>query len=110
MEDAMDILQSVLRSLGTQSPMFVVMFLGVIVAIVRWRHHPPASMLVLAAVVLSTVTSVAVPFVYAWLPRAFDFGEIEVVYLAVSLVAGTLYAMIWGLLLAAAFGWRKSSR
>ena len=46
---------SLLMSLGRMLPMFIVWFIGLVIALVRWPRCPAVSMLVVAAIVLVAV-------------------------------------------------------
>ncbi len=100
----------VLSSLVGQSPTFLAMLVGAILAIVRWSRHPGVSALVLSAVAIAVLTSLAAMFIFAILPRAvadWEPAAIGWTYSIIGFVTATLYAVVWGLLLVAAFGWRQ---
>jgi len=99
------ILMVILRTL----PMFIVWFIGLVIALVRWPRCPGVSALVLAAIAVSGVTSIATQVFYTMLPR---FGEslhsAAAVAQIVSIASSLVHAGAWGCLLTAAFMGRNA--
>ncbi len=111
--DNHEILSSALKSLAIQSPTLLAMLVGFVIALIRWPRHPAVSALVLMAVSVSILTMGTAAFVYAglpWLRDALDIHNMQIVYRVVNVISMILYAVAWGLLLTAAFGWRNAPR
>jgi uncharacterized membrane protein len=96
-------------------PFWVLWFIGIVVAIVRWRHHPGASILSIFAFLLfyaSTIiggfSSFNTPFFVSPLGtplttlRLFEFGRVFIS--AVTAFVG------WILLIIAFFAWRSNHK
>ena len=97
------VLVQVLSALIIQSPVLLVMVVGAVVAIARWRRHPRVSALVLAAVLIAALTLLTGPIISGVLCTVIGWRV-----LTCELVTATPYAVAWGLLLAAVFGWRPT--
>jgi hypothetical protein len=106
----LELASQVVRWLACEFPVFLVWAAGIIIAISRWRRHPRVSMLVvgglalhLAANVLHVCASVLIPYVLA----SGDRDHIMVAYSVIQIVFAGLYAVAWGMILLAVFGWRN---
>ena len=105
------ILSSALWSLVTESPIFLAMFLGFVIALVRWRHHPAVSASVMLAVMITGLTIVGSAFLFPsiyWLSDSIGFEDPIFLHKVFRVFATILFATAWGLLFLAAFGWRKA--
>lgn len=100
----------VLASIAGHSPVLFVMFAGAVLSVARWRRHPRISALVLSAVLIAALTLLTSMVVSAVLPQIIVDWELPAIgwtTAIIGLVTTTLHAVAWGLLLAAAFGWRN---
>jgi hypothetical protein len=100
---------SLLMAVGRMFPMFLVWFIGLIIALVRWRRHPGVSALVVAAVAVAGVTSIATQVVYTVLPRYWDLKHFANVAGIIGIASAFVYACAWGCMLAAVFVGRSST-
>jgi hypothetical protein len=101
---------ALLSSLIGQSPVLLAMLIAAVAAVVRWRRHPGISALVLSAALIAALTLLTGMFISAVLsPVMFTWEPVAIAWVTtiIGLVTSTLYAVVWGLLLAAAFGWRS---
>jgi len=91
---------SLLVAILTQLPVYLVWLVGVILALVGWRKHPSVSLVALIAFVvlslLALVTQIIAP------RQGVGWGAAGIVFFEALIRAG-----VWGLVLAAIFGWRK---
>jgi hypothetical protein len=102
-------LMSLLMGLGRMFPMFIVWFIGLVIALVRWPRCPGVSALVVAAIGLAGVTSIATHTFYMWLPRSGQSLQSNAAVVAiVGIVSASVHAGAWGCMLAAAFMGRDS--
>jgi len=98
------VLVQVLSALIIQSPVLLVMVVGAVVAITRWRRHPTVSALALSAMLIAALALLTGPIISGVLCTVMGWRV-----LICELVTATPYAVVWGLLLAAVFGWRPIS-
>ena len=99
-------LNSVFMLLGpllTQSPLWIVWIIGIIIAIRRWHQCPRASVLTLISIAMLFFISVVTTVVYRLIPRFMDPGEIGVAFMIVGVVAAFVHAIAWACLLVAVF-------
>jgi hypothetical protein len=101
---------SLLMSLGHMLPMFIVWFIGVVIALVRWPRCPAVSLLVVAAIVVAGLTSIATQVFYIVLPRYWDTADFARIAGVIGLVSAFIHACAWACMLAAAFLGRDSGR
>ena len=107
MEGFSFVISMVLRRL----PMLILVLVGVIVAILRWKRHPKVSLLTIIGLLLYLVErSIFIPLSY-WLPRylyarQFATSSFQIVTTLVYLVDDIFYAVVIILLVAAAFSQR----
>jgi hypothetical protein len=96
-------------------PFWILWFIGIVVAIIRWRHHPAASilgivsfLLFFASTVIGGYATFNAPFFISPLGtplttlRLFEFGRIFI-------SAATAFVG-WILLIIALFAWRRSAK
>lgn len=105
-----EVLSAMMRPLVRQSPVFLVSLLGAVIAIARWPRHPGVSALVISAVSISTLTSLTCAFISAVSLQVMATWEPAIVmwvYEVIWFCSFVMYAVAWGLMLAAAFCWRK---
>lgn len=97
----------------TQCPVLLVWLVGVVLAIVHWRHHPRVSLLTVIGLAVLTVMTVVSVFLGTWLPRwLFESGRMSVnelgnVMAVVRVVESLISAGAFGLILAAIFSGRR---
>ena len=111
----MDFLPGFLANQAARSPLYLVWFVAIVLAIVRWSRHPRVSLATVLAVVALWGVSLSVSFLDMWLPfslRAKGMSMVQVsrVYAAIGIVSSILQAGCWGVLLFAIFGWRPDVR
>ncbi|MCU0874447.1 MAG: hypothetical protein MUE50_19095 [Pirellulaceae bacterium] len=94
---------SLLMSLGRMLPMFLVWFIGLVIALVRWPRCPAVSLLVVAASVLAGMTSVATQVIYMVLPRYWDAAGFARIAGIIGVASAFVHACAWVCMLAAAF-------
>jgi hypothetical protein len=100
---------SLLMSLGHLAPMIIVWFVGLLIALVRWPRCPAVSMLVIAAIAVAGMTSIATQVFYIVLPRYWDTANFARIAGIVGLASAFLHACAWACMLAAAFLGRDST-
>jgi hypothetical protein len=96
----------------TQIPVLLAWLVGIILAIVYWRKHPRVSLLTLIAIVALLAKSLIGSAVAMWLPitlreQGWVASQIGVILVVIGIVQSLVSAVLWGLLLAAIFGWRS---
>ena len=94
---------SLLMSLGRMLPMFIVWFIGLVIALVRWPRCPAVSLLVVAAIVLAGTTSVVTQVVYMVLPRYWDAANFSRIAGIIGVASTFVHACAWTCMLAAVF-------
>jgi hypothetical protein len=100
---------SLLMSLGRMLPMFIVWFIGLVIALVRWPRCPAVSMLVIAAIAVAGMTSIATQAFYIALPRYWDTASFARIAGIIGVASAVVHACAWACMLAAAFMGRDSS-
>ena len=105
---------SILSILIVQLPLILVWVIGLVLAIIRWKRHPRASLFTLIAITGLMILSLAGSLLSVWLPvmirtGGWDVSRIGVINTAVGFVRSLLAAILWGLLLAAIFGKRNEN-
>jgi len=103
-----------LKNLAVQSPLLIVYLVGFILALVRWRHHPRASLLTvigsLTAIVIYVFFSVASPLFADWIiSTSSTRSDIETYFTALAIGRILLHAVGMSLILAAVFVSRPQS-
>jgi len=94
---------AVLISLGHMLPMFIVWLIGMVIAVVRWPRCPAVSMLVIAAIMVAGMTSIATQAFYIVLPRYWDTANFARIAGIIGLASAFVHACAWACMLAAAF-------
>ena len=84
----------------TQTPVYLVWFVGVILAIVGWKKHPSVSLVALIAIVVLFLLEVVALIIAA--RNGVNGSRPGIAFFEALVRAGA-----WGLVLAAVFGWRK---
>ena len=84
----------------TQTPVFLVWLVGVILAFVGWKKHPSVSLVALIAFVILFLLELVSLIITA--RNGFNGSRPGLAFLEALIRAGA-----WGLVLAAVFGWRK---
>jgi hypothetical protein len=112
MDDTRLMLQALLPTILLQIPVLLVMLVGVILAIVFWRRNAKVSLLAIAALALffivrvgSTLQGVLLPLLLG--RQGGGFQRVGLLMNCLGIVWSLLSAVALGLLLGAAFGWRK---
>ena len=100
-------LLSLLVSLGRILPMLLVWFIGLVIALVRWPRHPGVSALVVAAITVAGMTSIATQVAYTVLPRYGDAAQFAKVAGIIGIASTLVHACAWGCMLTAVFIGRK---
>ena len=84
----------------TQTPVYVVWLVGVILAIVGWKKHPSVSLVALIAFVVLLLLELVSLIIAA-------HNGVLVGHPGITFLEALIRAGAWGLDLAAVFGWRK---
>jgi hypothetical protein len=106
----------VLASLGQyliRIPVFLVWVVGIVLAVITWSKHAKVSLLTIIAIVTFGVLGLISNTLSVWLPlRMHDYGwtpsRIGMILTVVGVVQSLVSAVLWGLLIAAIFGWRSA--
>lgn len=97
---------------GRRWPVLLLMLAGIVVAILRRKHHPRASLLTVSALVLFIVQSLAFGSVFFLLPRlhdsGFSYASINNLFLLIEVCRDIVYAGVIGLLVCAVLSQRDS--
>jgi hypothetical protein len=98
---------------GRRWPMLLLMLAGIVVAILRRKHHPRASLLTVAALALFVAQSLMFGTVFYLLPRLHDSGvsyaSINNLYLVVEFCRDIVYAGVISLLVCAVLSQRNQT-
>ena len=97
-----------LMGMGRLVPMFIVWFIGLVIALVRWPRCPGVSALVFAAIVVAGGTNIATQVIYAVLPRVWEPMQFARVAAIIGFASAFVSAGAWGCMLTAAFMGRGS--
>lgn len=100
---------SLIMGVGRMLPMFVVWFIGLVIALVRWPRCPRVSALVVAAIAVAGVTSIASQAIFMVLPRYSDSLNFAKFAGIISLATSFVHACAWACMLAAAFTGRSGT-
>ncbi len=96
-----------LLAFAAQAPLYIVWLIGIVLALVRWRHHPRASLLMVIALALAVADQIGGILVNLFLPslvgQLLPIGSMGMFLTAVSGLRSLLSAVVFGLLLAAVF-------
>ncbi len=95
---------------GRRWPVLLLMLAGIVVAILRRKHHPRASLLTVSALVLFIAQSLTFGTVFFLLPRlhdsGFSYASINNLFLIVEVCRDIVYAGVILLLVSAVFSQR----
>ena len=93
-----------------QFPIYLIVLIGIALAISRWRKHPAVSRLTLIALSVWLVVSIVDTILSVWAPTLRDQGwtysEITQFIMVKSYFSMFVRAIVWVLTLMAIFGWR----
>lgn len=108
----MEMLASTFMVYLVQSPVILVWLIGLVLSLVYWRRHPTVSLVAIIAIMGFLVISLISTYVSTWLPmtlreRGWSIGQIGIALTARGIISSLVSAVLWGLLLAAIFGWRN---
>lgn len=114
MDDTRVMFQLVLLPILLQIPALLLMLAGVILALIYWRQNAKVSLLVIVAMMLLLAVSVSSMLQRVLLPFLIDTQwwvslRISRLTSCLGIVLPLLNAVALGLLLRAAFGWRKKA-
>lgn len=96
-----------LVSLISQAPVCITWLVGIGLAIARWKSHPKTSALALTSLSAFLILSIFTSILYTTLPSQLGASGIVAVFQVVGVCNSLIHAVLWGLLLAAIFGWRR---
>jgi MFS family permease len=108
----MEFLSTVLGSLGVllaQAPVYIVWLVGIAIAAVRYKRHPRVSLLAIIGLGGSLLLSIANALLTVILPQQFAINEVASAFAILGVCSGLIYMVLWGLILAAIFGWRSAN-
>jgi hypothetical protein len=97
--------------LAPRTPVLLVWIVGIGLAASRWQRHPRVSALAtvaLARAMLLTLGNVGFTVSLPFMARTQNVGQIGLLSTVVGVVTFVVDAVLWGLVLAAIFGWRKT--
>jgi len=108
------LLNSFLPNLAYQLPVLIALLVGLVIAIVRWRKTPRASLFTLLAILLvlfitllRTFTNSTLSFILYDL-FYMDYATIRIVFSVLAVIFNLLTAISWALLFVAIFSKRKN--
>lgn len=91
-----------------QIPVFLVWLTGVVVAVMRWRRHPRPSLMLVIALSIFFLRAIILPIITFYVVHSgMSAARAGFVNGLISLGSMLVAAVAWGLLLAAALGWRE---
>ena len=110
-------LLALIKDLAVQLPSFLTILGCMIFAVVRWKHHPRVSLVVLIGLLLLVLQFVVFAIVYTWVPDwligAPGVGSENTsrnVYLVLGLISNSFLAMGLAVLLVGVFMRRSLNR
>jgi hypothetical protein len=107
----MEFTSILLGSLGrllADGPVYVTWLVGIGIAIARWKKHPRVSLLTVLALSLSLVISIFNGMLVIALPMQLRASEISAALAVLGVCSSLIYMVLWGMILAAIFGWRPT--
>ena len=111
----MELLVASFTSFLVQLPVVLVWLVGLILALIFWKRHPRVSLLTVIAILgllilsfLGTYLNIALP-VTLHSRNNLSFSQLTMTLAVVNIIISVFSAILWGLLVAAIFGWRKSA-
>jgi hypothetical protein len=84
----------------TQTPVYLVWLIGMVLALVGWKKHPAVSLVSLIAFVVLSLLALVTQLTTA-------HHGVNWTQTGIAFVEALVRAVAWGLVLAAVFGWRK---
>jgi hypothetical protein len=94
--------------------MLLLVFAGIVVAIVRWKRHPKASLLTVSGLVLFILQSLTFGSIFYFLPqlhdRGFSYDTINNLYLVGEICGDIFYSAVILLLVSAVFSQRNPAK
>ncbi|MCM3872180.1 MAG: hypothetical protein ND895_15970 [Pyrinomonadaceae bacterium] len=114
MESVNEDLYRLLLDVLTQLPSLLTMLICIVVAIVRWKRHPRASLIVIIALAFLSLGSLAFAAVFVWVPRwvvsVGNPASAQSVFVVLGTIYNVLFAVAMAVLLLAVFIQRPSSQ
>ena len=104
--------QNILVNLGTGLPIYLILGVGFVLAIVRWKEMPTASMILVILMPAWALLKICFVFLYAFLPGLIsngEFGNVRSVFRVLSLGHTIIDALAIGLLIWAIFAPRAAA-
>jgi hypothetical protein len=112
METLNDDLYRLLLEVLTQLPSLLTMAVCIVVAIVRWKRHPRASLIVILALTFLSLGSLVFSAIFIWIPKLFVSLEnpdsVQVGYTIMQVIYNLLFTLALGALILAVFTKRSS--
>ena len=104
-----------LAVLAGGTPVYLALLTGIVLAIVKWREHPLASMLALIGLGLMLLLSIGGTLINVWLPISLEragksMPEISATISIVGIARSFIAAVCWGLIVAAIFIGRRPEK
>jgi hypothetical protein len=104
---------ALMNLLGSRLPVILILLVGFIIALIRWKKHPAVSILMIAIFMLEILVILPLNLFAVLAPLTFlrNQGALrQPVWIQIALtVLSTLASSgVWVLVLVAIFGWRKS--
>ncbi len=95
-----------------RSPILLLILLGIIFSLIRWKRHPKVSLLTLTGLTFFLIASLVYTIVLYQLPFLFerlkvDYSSYRIYYTVLYVLYDIAYAFVIVLLVAAAFSQRK---
>ena len=107
----MDILGPLIGVFLVQLPVLLIWLVGLALALARWQRHPKVSRLALIAFVgfllSSTIDYLTTLMPITLVEQGWNFDQVGIAMAIVGLTKSVIAAVLWGLVLAAIFGWRR---
>ena len=107
-------LLSLLPALVIQVPLLIIYCAGIILSIVRWKHHPTVSKLCLVSFISFLGTLLIHSGQQVWILTSIGRGVTPATVSGVAIVVGLLTTLLtllgWATLLPAIFGWRSQNK
>ncbi len=114
METLTEDLYRLLIDILTQLPSLFTMLICIVAAIVRWKRHPKASLIVILALTFLSLGNLLFSAVFVWGARWMvsigNFENAQSVFMVIGIIYNVLFAIAMGGLLLAVFIQRPSLR
>jgi hypothetical protein len=109
----MEIAKNILYNILTAFPIYLVMLVGLIVSVVKWKQHPKAALLALCGLLLYILSLVASNVVFPLLSSYINsqhvsYDKIDMLYRGLAVVINLVEAGALCVLLAAVFAGRHN--